>query len=96
MPTLCICNGSTLAGGFLFAMCFDTRLMHEKRGNVELTELKLGIPLPLPMLLVCKAKLAPNVCIRLFMGNTFNSEKALRDGLIDGTYSSMLDLDNQI
>ena len=96
MPTLCICNGSTLAGGFLLAMCSDTRIMHEKRGNVALTELKLGIPLPLPMLLVCKAKLPPNVCLRLFMANSFNSEKALRDGLVDSTYSSMLDLDNQI
>ena len=65
MPTLCIFNGNAYAGGYLLGLCFDTRLMNEKVGNICLTELKYGIALPLPMILVCKAKLAANVCIRL-------------------------------
>jgi len=65
MPTMCIFNGNAFAGGYLLGLCYDTRIMNEAVGNICLTELKFGIALPLPMMLVCKAKLAPNVCLRL-------------------------------
>ena len=44
--------------------------------------------LPLLMTLVCKAELAPNVCFRLVKGIVVPPSEALKDGMIDASYSS--------
>jgi len=96
MPTVCIFNGNAFAGGYLLGLCYDTRIMNEAVGNICLNELKLGIALPLPMMLVCKAKLAPNVCLRLAKSIVVSPSEALKDGMIDATYSSVQNLEKQI
>ena len=48
------------------------------------------------MTLVCKAKLAPNVCLRLVKGIVVPPSEALKDGMIDATYSSVENLEKQI
>jgi len=96
MPTMCIFNGNAFAGGYLLGLCYDTRIMNEAVGDICLSELKLGIALPLPMMLVCKAKLGPNVCLRLVKAIVVPPSEALKDGMIDATYSSVGDLENQM
>ena len=94
IPTLCIFNGNAFAGGFLLGMCFDARIMNEAVGEICLTELKFGIALPLPMMLVCKAKLEANVCLRLCTAISVKPEEALKDGMVDATYSSIANLED--
>ena len=93
---MCVFNGNAFAGGYLLGICHDSRMMNESVGNIFMTEMKYGMPLIAPMMLVCKAKLGHNVCLRLGMSTPFSPEKALRDGLIDYTYSSLDDLNSQL
>ena len=48
------------------------------------------------MLLLVKAKLAPNVCSRLAKSITVLPSDALRDGMIDSTYSTTGNLEQKI
>ena len=58
MPTMCVFNGSAIAGGYIFGLCHDYRIMHETVGSgICLSELKLGLALPYPYMKVCAAKL---------------------------------------
>lgn len=96
IPTLCVFNGSALAGGFLFGLCHDARIMNEAVGNICLSEIKLGIALPLPMMLLVKAKLAPNVCSQLARAIQVLPGDAVRYDLIDSTYLTIGSLEEQI
>ena len=70
MPTLCIFNGNAIAGGYIFGLCHDYRIMHETNGMICLSELKFGMPFPLPYMRVCRAKLAPSVCTKSILAIT--------------------------
>ena len=72
LPSMCVFNGNAYAGGYLLGVCHDARIMNEAVGAICLSEMKLGIALPAPMMLVCKAKLGHNVCLRLAMAVTFD------------------------
>ena len=96
MPTMCIFNGTAIAGGYILGLCHDYRTMNAKVGNICLSELKLGTPLPMPYMKVCAAKLTPNVCAKAAYGVTFDQQEALKDGLIDATFESGEDLAKQI
>ena len=39
MPTMCIFNGTAWAGGLIWGLCHDTRIMNANVGNVCLSEL---------------------------------------------------------
>ena len=65
MPTMCVFNGTAIAGGYIFGLCHDYRIMHESTGTICLSELKLGLALPYPYMKVCGAKLDPAICTRL-------------------------------
>ena len=65
MPTMCVFNGTAIAGGYIFGLCHDYRIMHESRGSICLSELKIGFALPYPYMRVCAAKLDQGVCTRL-------------------------------
>ena len=45
VPTMCVMNGHAYAGGFLFGLCHDYRIMH-KDGRICLSEMLRGLPLP--------------------------------------------------
>ena len=89
MPTMCVFNGSAIAGGYIFGLCHDYRIMHETVGSgICLSELKLGLALPYPYMKVCAAKLDQSVCNKLAFAITVKSKEAVEDGLIDGTYAN--------
>ena len=87
MPTLAVFNGTAYAGGYIWGLCHDSRIMHESLGTICLSELKIGLPLPMPYMLVCKAKLTPIVCSKVCYGIVVAKQEALQDGLIDDTYT---------
>ena len=72
MPTMCVFNGSAIAGGYIFGLCHDYRIMHESAGSICLSELKLGLALPFPYMKVCAAKLDQGVMTRLACAITVN------------------------
>jgi len=96
MPTLAIFNGNAIAGGLIWGLCHDSRIMNEKVGFMCLSELKLGIALPPPYMLVCRAKMTPVVCSKYSYAINADQKEGLKDGVIDDTYSSIEDLQKKI
>lgn len=94
MPTVCVFNGSAIAGGYFLGLCHDYRIMHETKGNICLSELKLGLALPYPFTKVLQAKIDPGVLTRLAFGITVMTEEALKDRLIDSTYTTTESLES--
>ena len=93
MPTMCIFNGTAYAGGLIWGLCHDYRIMNAKVGGMCLSELKLGLPLPLPYMLVCRAKMSPVVCTKWSLAITCDVNEGLKDGVIDDVYESTEDLE---
>ena len=92
MPTMCVFNGNALAGGYILGLCHDFRIMHETNGYICLSEAKLGLKMALPYLVVIAAKLDSATCNRLIMAIDVKQQEALKDRLIDSTYSGPEDL----
>ena len=70
MPSICVFNGTAIAGGYLLGLAHDFRIMHESIGNICLSELAIGFPLPVPLLRVCKGKLTSRVVNKILFGDT--------------------------
>lgn len=98
MPTLVVFNGSAIAGGYIYGLTHDVRIMNSNMGSgICMSELKLGFALYDPYMLVCKAKLRPSVCTKMAMAvSVTQPEEALKDGLIDDTYTGVDDLTAKI
>ena len=96
MPSLCVFNGTAMAGGYILGMLHDFRTMRANSGTICLSELKLGFDLTLPYMLACQAKLSPSVCLKALYAVNIGQEEALKDGLIDSLYLSREDLQAQV
>lgn len=46
VPTIALINGFALAGGCMLSFCHDYRFMRKDLGNMAMTEIELGMPLP--------------------------------------------------
>ena len=79
-------------------MSNDFRIMNKKMGSgICLSELKLGFHLYDPYMLVCRAKLRPEVCTKMSMAVSVTSaEEALDWGLVDEFYDGDDDLTRKI
>lgn len=56
VPTIALVNGYAVAGGCMFAFAHDYRIMRNDFGYLELSESKLGMPLPPGMMATVKTK----------------------------------------
>jgi len=74
-------NGHAIAGGCVFAMCADARLM--SGGKIGLTELAVGVPFPVAALEMCRHAMGPSVTPTAFQAETIAAESALARGWID-------------
>ena len=96
MPTLCVFNGNAIAGGYIFGLCHDHRIMHETNGQIVLTETKLGLAFPYPYMRAVQSKLHPQTVYKIIFGVTIKQPEALKDKLIDETFNSREQLEAQI
>ena len=96
MPTLCVYNGKALAGGCIFGLSHDSRIMNAETGSICLSEILIGLPLTPPYISLVAAKLEPKIALKASYAFTFNVEDALKDKLIDDKYSGQKDLESQI
>jgi len=96
LPTLCVFNGNAIAGGYILGLAHDFRVMHETNGAICLSELKLGLPLPPPYMDMLAYKLKARVANKIAYGITLPQSEALKDELIDETYSSVEQLHTQL
>jgi enoyl-CoA hydratase len=85
-PVVAAINGHAIAGGCVFAMCADVRLM--SAGTIGLTELAVGVPFPVAALEICRFAMGPSVVRAALRANTIDADTALAQGWIDALVPS--------
>ncbi|RKP23473.1 enoyl-CoA hydratase/isomerase [Syncephalis pseudoplumigaleata] len=85
MPTVAAINGHAFAGGLMFAMAHDYRVMRSDRGFLCLNEIDMPAPLTPGMLAVVRAKFPDPASLRncLLQAHRFGATEALKLGLVD-------------
>jgi enoyl-CoA hydratase/carnithine racemase len=80
-PVVAAINGHAIAGGCVFAMCADLRLM--SAGTIGLTELAVGVPFPVAALEICRFAMGSSVTRAALQATTIDVDTALARGWID-------------
>ncbi len=81
-PVVAAINGHAIAGGCVFSSACDYRIM--SLGTIGIPELLVGVPFPPLALEVVRSSAAPQHFQEIvYTGRTYNSEEALKRGLID-------------
>ena len=84
IPTVAAINGHVVAGGFLFALSLDYRVMNQNHGVIKMNEVELGIVITRGGIEVLKAKVSPTVHRDLiFRAKTFNAQEAVQAKIVD-------------
>ena len=85
-PVIAAINGHAIAGGCVFAMCADVRLM--SAGTIGLTELAVGVHFPVAALEICRFAMGTSVARAALRAKTIDADTALARGWIDGVVSN--------
>ncbi|MEL6347338.1 MAG: enoyl-CoA hydratase/isomerase family protein [Myxococcota bacterium] len=82
--TVAAISGHAIAGGFILALAFDTRIVGESGLKFGLSEADLGLALPPNAVELLKMRLGAPAALRLSTyGNLFGSEEARQLGFAD-------------
>jgi enoyl-CoA hydratase/carnithine racemase len=97
MITVGALNGHVFAGGAMFSMALDFRIMRNDRGYWCLPEVDLGMPLRPGMNAIVKGRL-PKATFHnaIVTGKRFSAEEALAGGIIDATAAEADVLPNSV
>lgn len=81
---IAVINNHAYAGGLMFALAHDYRIMNQDKGNVAMTEIKYGIFIPPGMMSICKHRM-PHKAFRelILTGNPISGRVAKEAGFID-------------
>jgi len=83
-PLVVAANGHAIAGGCIFTLCGDSRLMAAGNGRIGIPELLVGVPFPASVLEVIRFAVPPqHLQTLVYSGRTVVPDEALRLGLID-------------
>lgn len=85
-PVIAAVNGHAIAGGCVFAMCADVRLMSV--GTIGLTELAVGVHFPVAALEICRFAMGTSVARAALQAKTIDADAALAHGWIDSVIPS--------
>ena len=96
LPSMCVFNGTAIAGGYWLGLSHDFRIMNAEVGEICLSELKLGLTIPFPYARMLAAKLEPMIVTKISYSIDYKQEEALRDRLIDATYTGREDQEAKI
>src|SRR5690349_12135104 len=80
-PLVVAVNGHAIAGGCIFTLCGDYRLMAAGTGRIGIPELLVGVPFPASVLEVIRFAVPPqHLQMLMYTGRTVVPEEALRLG----------------
>lgn len=83
-PVVVAVNGHAIAGGCLFALAGDYRLMAAGNGRIGIPELLVGVPFPPSVIETVRFVVPPqHLQMLMYTGRTFTPDDALRLGLVD-------------
>lgn len=90
-PLVVAVNGHAVAGGCIFTLCGDYRLMAAGTARIGIPELLVGVPFPPTVLEIVRFAVPPqHIQSLIYTGRTLLPEDALRHGLIDEVTDSLL------
>jgi enoyl-CoA hydratase len=83
-PLVVAVNGHAIAGGCIFALTGDYRIMAAGNGRIGIPELLVGVPFPPAVIEVVRFSVPPqHLQSLMYTGKTVPPDEALRLGLID-------------
>ncbi len=83
-PLIVAANGHAIAGGCVFTLAADYRLMAAGNGRIGIPELLVGVPFPPSVIETVRFVVPPqHLQMLMYTGRTFTPDDALRFGLID-------------
>lgn len=83
-PLVIAVNGHAIAGGCIFTLCGDYRLMAAGDARIGMPELLVGVPFPASVLEVVRFAIPPqHLQALIYTGRTVKPDEALRLGIID-------------
>ncbi len=83
-PLVTAVNGHAIAGGCMFALCGDYRLMARGKGRMGAPELMVSVPFPASPLEILRYALPPQVLQKhIYSGETLLAEAAQAQGFVD-------------
>lgn len=83
-PLVVAANGHAVAGGCIFTLCADSRLMAAGNGRIGIPELLVGVPFPASVIEVIRFAVPPqHLQTLVYSGRTVLPDEALRLGIID-------------
>jgi enoyl-CoA hydratase len=83
-PLVVAVNGHAIAGGCIFTLCGDYRLMAAGDARIGMPELLVGVPFPASVLEVVRFSIPPqHLQTLIYTGRTVKPDEALRLGIID-------------
>jgi len=83
-PLIVAANGHAIAGGCIFTLAGDYRLMAAGTGRIGMPELLVGVPFPPSVLEAVRFAVPPqHLQMLIYTGRTVTPDEALRFGLID-------------
>jgi enoyl-CoA hydratase len=83
-PLVVAVNGHAIAGGCIFTLCGDYRVMAAGTYRIGIPELLVGVPFPASVLEVIRFALPPqHLQMLMYTGRVVEPEEALRLGIID-------------
>ena len=80
-PVVAAVNGHAIAGGCVFAMAADVRLM--SAGTIGITELAVGVPFPMAALEICRYAMGTSARRAALQADTIDVAAASARGWID-------------
>jgi enoyl-CoA hydratase len=83
-PLVVAVNGHAIAGGCIFTLAGDYRLMVSGTARIGIPELLVGVPFPPSVIEAVRFAVPPqHLQMLMYTGRTFTADDALRHGLID-------------
>ena len=97
LPSLCVMNGHSFAGGVFLGVTHDFRIMtNDKSKKVCLSEINLGFNMPKAMGKTIKETTTKQAYRKLALGTMLSPQEALELDIVDSLYDGTDDLEKQI
>jgi enoyl-CoA hydratase len=89
-PLVVAANGHAIAGGCVFTLCGDYRLMAAGNGRIGIPEFLVGVPFPAAVIEIIRFAVPPqHVQHLMYSGRTVVPDEALRLGIVDKVTESL-------
>lgn len=88
-------NGHAYAGGFIFGLCHDFRII-QSNGVLCLSEINNGLPLPPAYNTICSELLPIQLARKMNFGSKINAKEALSHNAVNGVYQELAEAEKYI